>query len=322
MMRKRWALLAFLAFLAIVTIALLRPALSPRPITIVLGVSKGGITDVIVRQYAELVSRELDQRIVIDNRPTDSGAEAAAMVQGAAPDGRTLLAFSGAQHAALPAMRDVGYDALGGFAPVTTLFTLVNFLAVPQRSPASSVSDLIADGRNRPTGLVFGSSGLGSTSHLTVMKLAASTGTSIRPVHHAGAAAMIDALVSGELDFAFVSYAGAKPHVLAGRLKLLAVDADARWPDLPEIPTLREAGVEQEKVASWFGLAAPTGTADAVVAGLQEVFAIAAKDPALIQAARESGAIISTSSPEELRSMLTLEVEATGWLVRTLGLRE
>jgi len=321
-MRKRWAFLAFLVFLAVVTVALLRPALSPRAITIVLGVSKGGITDVIVRQYAELVSRELGQAIAIDNRPTDSGAEAAALVQSAAPDGRTLLAFSGAQHAALPAMRDVGYDAIGGFSPVTTLFTLVNFLAVPQQNPASSVTDLIAAGRNRPMGLVFGSSGLGSTSHLTAMKLAASTGTSIRPVHHAGAAAMIDALVSGELDFAFVSYAVAKPHVLAGRLKLLAVDAAERWPDLPDVPTLREAGIAQEKVASWFGLVAPTGTADILIASLQAVFANAAKDPALIQAARESGAIISTSSPEELHSMLTLEVEATGWIVRTLDLRQ
>jgi len=322
MMRKRWAFLAFLVFLAVVTVALLRPALSPRAITIVLGVSKGGITDVIVRQYAELVSRELGQAIAIDNRPTDSGAEAAALVQSAAPDGRTLLAFSGAQHKALPAMRDVGYDAIGGFAPVTTLFTLVNFLAVPEQSPASSVADLIADGRTRPTGLAFGSSGLGSTSQRTAMKLAASTGTSIRPVHHAGAAAMIDALVSGELDFAFVSYAVAKPHVLAGRLKLLAVDAAERWPDLPDVPTLREAGIAQEKVASWFGLAAPTGTADILIASLQAVFANAAKDPALIQAARESGAIISTSSPEELHSMLTLEVEATGWIVRTLDLRQ
>jgi len=305
-----------------VTVALLRPALSPRAITIVLGVSKGGITDVIVRQYAELVSRELGQAIAIDNRPTDSGAEAAALVQSAAPDGRTLLAFSGAQHTALPAMRDVGYDAIGGFAPVTTLFTLVNFLAVPEQSPASSVADLIADGRTRPTGLAFGSSGLGSTSHLTAMKLAASTGTSIRPVHHARAAAIVDTLVSGELDFAFVSYAVAKPHVLAGRLKLLAVDAAERWPDLPDVPTLREAGIAQEKVASWFGLAAPTGTADILIASLQAVFANAAKDPALIQAARESGAIISTSSPEELHSMLTLEVEATGWIVRTLDLRQ
>ena len=321
-MRKRWAFFAFLAFLGIVTIALLRPGLSPRPLTIVLGVSKGGITDVIVRQYVELVSRELGEPIVIDNRPTDSGAEAAAMVQNAAPDGRTLLAFSGAQHAALPAIREVEYDAVGGFAPVTTLFTLVNFLAVPQQSPAGSVSDLVAHGRNRPAGLAFGSSGLGSTSHLTAMKLGATTGTLIKPVHHAGAAAMIDALIGGQLDFALVSYTVAKPHVLAGRLKLLAVDADARWPDLPEIPTLREAGVEQEKVASWFGLAAPTGTSDAVIGGLHAVFANAAKDPALIEAAREGGALIATSSPEELASMLTLEVEATGWLVRTLDLRE
>src|SRR5215510_5082397 len=212
-MRKRWAFLAFLVFLAVVTVGLLRPALSPPPITIVLGVAKGGITDVIVRQYAELVSRELGQPIAIDYRPTESGAEAAAMVQNAVPDGSTLLVFSGAQHTALPAMREVGYEPLRGFAPVTTLFTLVNFLAVPRQSPVNSVPQLLTYGRTKPGALGFGSSGVGSTSHLTAMRLAASTSTLIRPVHYAGAAAMINAIVSGELDFAFVWYTVAIPHV-------------------------------------------------------------------------------------------------------------
>ena len=320
-MGKRWAFLGLLAFLAVVTLALLRPALSPRPITIVLGVSKGGISDVIVRKYAELVSDELGRPIAIDNRPTESGAEAAAMVQRAVPDGTTLLVFSGAQHAALPAMRDVPYDPTGGFAPVTTLFTLVNFLAVPTESGTNSVSQLLGESRTKATGLAFGSSGIGSTSHLTAMRLAASTSTQIRPVHYAGAAAMIDALVSSELDFAFVSYAVAKPHVASGRLKLLAVDAAERWPGLPDIPTLREAGVAQEKVASWFALAAPAGTPENMVARLQAAFANAAKSPALIQTARENGAIISTSSPDELRAMLAREVETTGALARALDLR-
>lgn len=319
-MWKRWAFLGLLAFLAFMTFALLRPALSPRPITIVVGVSKGGITDVIVRQYAEFVAGELGQPIVIDNRPSESGAEAAAMVQNAS-DGATLLAFSGAQHTALSAIREVGYDPISGFAPVTTLFTLVNFLAVPQAS-ADSVSQLLTSGRFKPGGLMFGSSGVGSTSHLTAMRLASSTGTPVRPVHYAGAAVMIEALLSGELDFAFVSYAVAKPHVLAGRLKLLAVDAEERWPDLPDIPTLREAGVEQEKVASWFALAAPAGTPQTVIERLQIAFTNAAKAPTLAQAARESGAIVETSTPQELSAMLTREVEVTGSLVRTLDLRQ
>ena len=321
-MWKRWAFLGLLTFLAAVTVGLLRPGFAPRPITIVLGVSKGGITDVIVRRYAVLVSEDLGQPIVIDNRPTESGAEAAATVQNATPDGSMLLAFSGAQHAALPAMREVGYDPIRGFAPVTTLFTLVNFLAVPSESGTNTVSRLLVESRTKGTGLAFGSSGIGSTSHLTAMRLAASTSSLIRPVHYAGAAAMIDALVSGQLDFAFVSYTVAKPHVVAGWLKLLAVDAEERWPDLPDIPTLREAGVEQEKVASWFGLAAPAGTPENVIERLQAAFANAAKNPALIQAARESGAIVATSSPEELRAMLAREVEATGALVRTLDLRK
>src|SRR5258705_11334168 len=101
-----------------------------RPITVVAGTSRGGITDVISRAYADAVSKELGQRVTVENKPSESGGEAAALVQAAAPDGYTLLVFSGAQHAALPAIRNVGYEPVRSFAPVTTLFTLVNFMAV------------------------------------------------------------------------------------------------------------------------------------------------------------------------------------------------
>jgi len=124
-----------------------------RPITIVIGLSAGGITDVTTRLYADVVSRALGQRILIDNRPTGAGAVAAANVQQAAPDGYTLLAFSGAQHAVLPAMQPVPYDPIKGFQPVTTLFTLVNFLVVPKDSSATSVRELLELGRKKPGGL-------------------------------------------------------------------------------------------------------------------------------------------------------------------------
>src|SRR6185295_13282463 len=225
-----------------------------RPITIVAGTSRGGITDVISRAYADAVSKDLRQRVVVDNKPSESGGEAAALVQAAAPDGYTLLVFSGAQHAALPAIRNVGYEPVQSFAPVTTLFTLVNFMAV-RSGGANSVAQLLQTGRTKSGGLIFGSSGLGSTSHLTAMRLSSSTNTPVRPVHYAGAAPMIADLIGGKLDFTFVSYTVAKSYVSDGRLKLLAVDALDRWPDLPELPTLSDAGINQEKVASWFALA-------------------------------------------------------------------
>jgi len=280
------------------------------PITIVMGISKGGITDVITRAYAGAVSRLLGQPVVIDNRPSDSGNEAAFWVRNATPDGHMLLAFSGAQHVAVPLMQRVDYDPIGDFLPITTLFTLVNFLAVPVASPANSVSDLIRLGREQG-GLDYGSSGVGSTSHLTQMRIALSTGVRIAPAHYAGAAPMIVDLAAQRLDFALASYTVLKPYLANKQLKLLAVDAVQRWPDFPNLPTLREAGLAQEKVASWFAIAAPKGTPQASVQKLYAAFARAKNDPRVVQTLRDNGALAAAATPEELGAMIEEEARKT-----------
>ena len=315
-MRQRWALLSFVACVAS-TPAAGAEQFPSRPIAIVMGMSAGGIADVTTRLYSEIVSKELGQPIRIENRPTEAGATAAVAVQNAAPDGYTLLVFSGAQHAAIPAMQSAGYEPVKGFAPVTTLFTMVNFLAVPNASPADSVAELLRLGREKPGGLAFGSSGVGSTSHLTAARMALSTGTPIRPVHYAGAAPMIADLVAGRLDFALVSSTVAMPFAIERKLKLLAVDAALRWPDLPSLPTLREAGIDQPKVASWFALAAPMGTPEPVIERLHDAFAKAARDPTLLKGLRDNGALLTTSTPEETASMMAEETRETAALLNT-----
>jgi tripartite-type tricarboxylate transporter receptor subunit TctC len=292
------------------------------PITIVMGMSAGGIADVTTRLYANAVSKELGQPIRIDNRPTEGGTTAAAAVQNAAPDGYTLLVISGAQHAALPALQPVPYQPVSGFAPVTTLFTMVNFLAVPAGSPAHSLAELLELGRNKPGGLVFGSSGLGSTSHLTAARLGQSGNSPIKPIHYAGAAPMIGDLIAGRLDFTLVSATVAKPYLTQGRLRLLAVDAQERWPDLPTVPTLREAGVNQPKVASWFALAAPAGTPEPVIRKLHDAFAKAALDPTVVKGLRDNGALVTINTSEATKAMLADEVVQTAALVQSLNLRQ
>src|SRR5262245_31514426 len=161
-MWKRASGLVFIISLAIAGGATAADTFPARQITLVAGTSRGGITDVITRVYAQAVAKDLKQPVVVDNRPSEAGGQAATFVQRAAPDGYTLLVFSGAQHASLPAIRNPGYDPVKSFTPVTTLFTLVNFLAVPRTSPANSVDQLLVLGWGKPGGLVFGSSGLGS----------------------------------------------------------------------------------------------------------------------------------------------------------------
>jgi tripartite-type tricarboxylate transporter receptor subunit TctC len=292
-----------------------------RPITIVMGITKGGITDVITRAYADAVSKDLGQPVAIENRPSETGEEAAALVQRARPDGYTLLVFSGAQHLALPQMRTVEYDPLTGFAPVTTLFTLVNFLAVPAAGPAKSVSDLLRYGRSQGV-LTFGSSGIGTTSHLTASRMTLDIGRFIVPrAHYPGAAAMIADLVASRFDFAFVSYSVAKPYLQAGRLRLIAVDAVERWPDFPDLPTLREAGIYQEQVAGWFALAAPKGTPEAIIQKLHDAFAKAAHDPDLVQAFRDNGVLPASATPTQTRAMMVSEAANNAVLIASLNLQ-
>lgn len=303
-MRRRPVLVAtalwlFGAFEAVIA----AEAFPSRPVTLVLGASRGGIADTMARAYAAAASASLGQPVIIDNRPSDSGNEAAFWVRNAAPDGQTLLVFSGVQHFAVPLMQRVDYDAVNDFVPVTTLFTMVNFLAVPSASPANTPSELMRLGREHGF-LDYGSSGVGSTSHLTAIRITMATGVRIASAHYAGAAPMILDLAAHRLDFTLASQTVLRPYLASGQLKLLAVDAAERWPDLPELPTLLETGLIKEKVTSWFGLAAPKGTPAGTVQKIHAAFTAAGNDPRVARALRDNGALAGGATPEEMPSLM------------------
>jgi tripartite-type tricarboxylate transporter receptor subunit TctC len=293
-----------------------------RPITIMVGLAPGGITDVTARLYAEAVSASIGQRILIENRQGAGGAVAAAAVQNAAPDGYTLLVFSGSQHAAVPAVQSAPYDPIKGFQPISLLFDLAAVVAVPVTSPANTVAELLAYGKKKAGGLLFGSPGVGTPSHLLAAKISAATNTPMQYVHYRGGAPMRADLVTERVDFALASYTVAKGFFVEKRLKGLAVDAAARLSVLPEVPTLTEAGLGEAKVASWFALAAPAGTPAAIVPRLRDEFVKASNDPELKRRLADNGTLVHTSTPDEMTKLLAAEVESTNLLVKTLGLRQ
>jgi tripartite-type tricarboxylate transporter receptor subunit TctC len=293
-----------------------------RQVTIVVGLAAGGITDVTARLYAEVVSRNIGQRIIVDNRPTAAGAVAAAAVQNAPPDGYTLLVFSGSQHASVPAMQQPApYDPLK-FQPVTLLFNIMTMLAVPAGSPAHTVAEFLDYGRKKSGGLSFGSPGAGSPSHLQAAKIATSTHTPMQYVQYRGGAPMMADLVTGRVDFALTSYTAAGPQIADKKLRVLAIDADKRWDKLPDVPTFAEAGLRNVEVASWFALAAPPGTPAPIIAKLHDEFVKASHDPELQKRLAANGTLIVTTTPEEMGRILADEVKATDDLVRATGLRQ
>jgi tripartite-type tricarboxylate transporter receptor subunit TctC len=273
------------------------------------------------RHHAHLCRGGRQQRIVIENRQGAGGAVAAAAVQNAAPDGYTLLVFSGSQHATVPAVQSAPYDPIRGFQPITLLFDLAALLAVPATSPADTVMELLAYGKRKAGGLLFGSPGVGTPSHLLAAKIGNETATPMQYVHYRGGAPMMADLVTERVDFALVSYTVAKGFFLERKLKALAVDADARLPIMPDVPTFMEAGLGQTKVANWFGLAAPAGTPAAIMEKLRSEFVAASREPELQRRLLENGTLIHTSTPEKMTELLAEEVESTNRLVRSLGLQ-
>jgi tripartite-type tricarboxylate transporter receptor subunit TctC len=293
-----------------------------KPITVMVGLAAGGITDVTARLYAEVVARNIGQRVTIENRPAAAGALAAAAVQNAAPDGYTVLVFSGSQHATVAAMGTAPYDPVKGFAFITLLFDSVVALVVPPDSPARTLEELFDLGRRKPGGLSMGTPGLGSPSHLLGARIALAAKAPLQSIHYRGGAPMMADVLTGRVDFAVSTLSTARPFLADRKLRALALDIAERWPPLPDVPTLAELGYGKEKVANWFGVAAPAGTPPAVVQRLREEFIMASRDPELQKRLAENGTLIATSTSEDMRAMMAAEVATMETLVQTLGLRQ
>jgi tripartite-type tricarboxylate transporter receptor subunit TctC len=293
-----------------------------KPITIMVGLAPGGITDVTARLYAEIVGRNLGQRITIENRPAAAGALAAAAVQNAPPDGSMLLVFSGSQHATVAAMGSAPYDPVKGFSFITVLFNSVVAFVVPPDSPVATLEELFELGRKKSGGLSMGTPGLGSPSHLLGARVALAAKAPLRSIHYRGGAPMMGDVLTGRLDFAVATLSTSRPFLADKKLRALALDADTRWAGLPEVPVLAELGYGKEKVANWFGVAAPAGTPPAMVARLREEFVRGSRDPELEKRLAENGTLIATSTSEEMRAMMVEEVASMETLVKTLNLRQ
>jgi tripartite-type tricarboxylate transporter receptor subunit TctC len=293
-----------------------------RPITLMVGLAAGGITDITARLYAETVSQSIGQRVTIENKTGAGGGVAAAYVQNATPDGYTLLVFSGSQHATVPAVSNANYDPVKGFSPITYLFNAVVVLTVPANSPVKTMAELHEWGGKKPGGLTVGTPGLGSPSHLLGAKILLRDKVPAEMVHYRGGAPMMSDLITGRVDMAWPTLSTSRSYLAEGKLRALALDADARWDRLPDVPTLVELGYAKERVASWFALAGPAGMPPALVAKIRDIFIKASKDPELQRRLTENGTPIVSSTPEEMGRAMQQEWDTMQVLAKALNLRQ
>jgi tripartite-type tricarboxylate transporter receptor subunit TctC len=292
-----------------------------RPITLMVGLSPGGITDTIARTYGNALAKKSGWTVIVENKTGAGGGVAATHVQNATPDGHTLLVFSGSQHATVAAVTPGMYQSVEGFSPISLLFDVTTIIVVPARSPANSFEQLLDLGRTKPGGLLMATQGVGSPPHILGSKLTAAAKVPMQPVHYRGGSALMTDLIEARVDFAFASVASGGAFVKDGKLKALAIDADVRSKILPDVPTLAELGYGNQKIANWFGVAAPAGTPPQIIAALRDGFIKASQDEELQQKLSELATPVVTSTPEKMRRLMAEEKDAMEEFVRVFQIR-
>lgn len=299
--------------LALVAAALPLPAAAQadfpsRTITIVVPFGPGGIADLTARTVAQAMSQALKQPIVVDNRPGAGAIVGSQAVAQAAPDGHTLLLMSNANAVSASLFKKLPFDAVKDFAPVGTLGVFDLALFVAEGSKLKTVGDLLADARARPGKLTIGTIAVGSTQHLSAELFRQRTGIDVVLVPYKGTPAVLTALRAGEVDAAFEILGPWIGQVQAKTVRPLALTGDRRFAALPEVPTMREAGVADYEVASWNGLAAPAKTPPAVIDRLNAAANEALKSPAVADKLLSLGVRPQGGTPQQMQALLAREI--------------
>jgi tripartite-type tricarboxylate transporter receptor subunit TctC len=290
-----------------------------RPVRFVVGFTPGGGVDINARLLAAKMSELLGQQIVVENKPGAGTNIANELVAKSAPDGYTLLFTSPAVAINMSLYRSPPYDALRDFAGIAVFSESTNLLVVPASLSARNVQALVALAKEKPGELNYSSAGQGTTQHLAAELFKLRTRTNIVHVPYKGSAPSLTALIAGEVQLSFVNPVAAGPHVKSGRLRALAVAGAKRTALLPEVPTMKEAGVAGVEVPLWYGLLAPKATPRAIVRTLATAVAGAAQSDEMRKKLAQDGAEPVGNSPEDFDRQLRDEVVRWAEVVKVSG---
>jgi tripartite-type tricarboxylate transporter receptor subunit TctC len=289
-----------------------------RPITFVVPFPAGGSTDMVARTIGQKVSEKLGQPVVIENRAGATGAIGATSVMRTPADGNTILVASIGVYATNPFLQPkLPYDPLKDFDLITVAVRAPNVLVATPKFPANSVAELVTQLKKTPNKIAFASSGAGSSDHLTAALFWQKTGTSGLHVPYRGGAPAISDLMAGHVDVSFQNINAVISQIRGGKLKVLAITGDARSPLLPDVPTLKEAGVDGVNVFSWQAVAAPKGLPADVKSRLHTEIVAALNAPDVRPRMEEIGFEIVANTPDQFRAFLTEELARWKQVIET-----
>jgi tripartite-type tricarboxylate transporter receptor subunit TctC len=315
-MTRRAALAALALFACAAAPAAAQDWPRQKPVTFVVGFGPSSSTDIVARLVAQKMTESMGQTVVVDNKPGAGGNIAAQFVKRAAPDGYTILATSVAFAVNPSLYANAGYDALKDFAPVAMGASTPNIIAVHPSVPANNLAELVALAKKEK--LAYASSGIGTTTHLSVERLKTATGVDITHVPYQPAQA-VGAAVSGTTQISSTSMPPAVPQVKGGKLKPIAVTSAQRSPALPDVPTMNEQGMKDFDDLTWIAFFAPVGTPPDVVSRLNAEINKALASPDIKDKLVGLGFDVKPQSAAEFGTFLRAEVVKWAQAVKDSG---
>jgi tripartite-type tricarboxylate transporter receptor subunit TctC len=291
-----------------------------RPVRMIAGVAPGGGLDTICRAAAQMLTDKLGQTFVVDNRPGGGTVLAMEVVAQAAPDGHTLLCATDTTYI-VGASKRVTYDVRKAYVPIVQMTTQSYMVMMTPALPIQSIKDLIAYAKAKPGALSYGSSGIGTTSHLGLERFDLMAGTKMVHVPYKGAApAMLD-ILSGQIHLVLASSISATPHIKSGRLRSLGTTGLKRVPAFPDLPTVAET-LPGFKVTNTYNLFAPAGTSRSVADTLNRTVGQGMRSPEMMKRLAGDGSEpAEPNTPEQFRNYVAREYEEVEKLLKTLNLK-
>lgn len=320
-MLRRRHLVAILPAMGLATPAVRAQSRFPdRPITLVVPFAPGGVADITTRTVGQAVAATLGQPVIIDNKPGAGGIVATQAVLKAPADGHTLLLMSNATAVSVHLMKKLPFDVVKDLAPISTLGFFELGIAVNADSRFKTLAEMLNYARAQPGKLTIGTITVGSTQHLSAELFKSRAGIEATVVPYKGSPAVINALRSGDVDVVFEILGPLLPQLAGKTLRALAVTGTARFPLLPEVPTVVEQGIKGYTVDSWNALAAPAGTPPAVIERLGRAAQEAVRQPGVRKSLHDLGVKPQAGSPAELGSLLASEIAHWGEVARAANL--
>ncbi len=293
-----------------------------RPIRVIVPYAPGGNVDISARIIAPPLGEALVQTVVVDNRPGAGGNLGASMVAKATPDGYTLLVGSSGPLSVNPVIfKNLPYDSLKDFAPISTVQAVPLVLLASPKSGFNTVADVIAAAKSRPGKVTMASAGAGTTNHFAIELFAQMAGVRVLHVPYKGSGPALSELLGGQVETMVDQLAASIGYVKDGRLKVLAVTTPQRATALPNVPTLDELGYKGYQASTLLGLLAPAGTPKPVVTTLNTALRKVMDNSAVAERFRGLGANPGASSPEEFSARIRDELAQWRALVKKLDLK-